>query len=100
MGKKTPFIGGEKSNRYAHSAHRAVLLLVLTVLPLGVAVLPQRIAVLLPASSTKKNTSVPTTAGLVTSFWSGAEVATEVAAVVPLQAAVPLPWAVVPLQPS
>ena len=54
MEKKTPFIGGEKSNRYAHSPHRAVLLLDLTVLPLGVAVLPQRVAVLLLASGTKK----------------------------------------------
>ena len=61
MGKKTPFIGGEKSNRHAHSPHRAVLPLVLTVLPLvltvlplGVVVLPQRVAVLLLVSGTKK----------------------------------------------
>ena len=53
-GRRPPFIGGEKSNRYAHSPHRAVLPLVLTVLPLGVAVLPQRVAVLLFASGTKK----------------------------------------------
>ena len=82
-GRRPPFIGGEKSNRYAHSPHRAVLPLVLMVLPLGVAVLPLRVAVLVIASGTKKNTSVPTTAGLNTRFWSGAEVATEVAAVVP-----------------
>ena len=31
-GRRPPFIGGEKSNRYAHSPHRAVLPLVLTVL--------------------------------------------------------------------
>ena len=53
-GRRPPFIGGEKSNRYAHSPHRAVLPLDLTVLPLGVAVLPQRVAVLLLASGTKK----------------------------------------------
>ena len=53
-GRRTPFIGGEKSNRYAHSPHRAVLPLVLTVLPLWVVVLPQRVAVLLLASGTKK----------------------------------------------
>ena len=60
-GRRPPFIGGEKSNRYAHSPHRAVLPLVLTVLPLvltvlplGVVVLPQRVAVLLLASGTKK----------------------------------------------
>ena len=47
MGKKTPFYMWGKSNRYAHSPHRAVLPLVLTVLPLGV-------AVLLLASGTKK----------------------------------------------
>ena len=35
MGKKTPFIGGGKSNRYAHSPHRAVLPLLRAVLPLG-----------------------------------------------------------------
>ena len=52
LGNKTPFIGGEKSNCYAHSPHRAVLPLVLTVLPL--AVVPQRVAVLLLASGTKK----------------------------------------------
>ena len=46
-GRRPPFIGGEKSNHYAHSPHRAVLPLVLTVLPLGV-------AVLLLASGTKK----------------------------------------------
>ena len=46
-GRRPPFIGGEKSNRYAHSPHRAVLLLVLMVLPLGV-------AILLLASGTKK----------------------------------------------
>ena len=38
-GRRPPFIGGEKSNRYAHNPHRAVLPLVLTVLPLGIAVL-------------------------------------------------------------
>ena len=60
-GRRPPFIGGEKSNRYPHSPHRAVLPLqgavlplVLTVLPLGIAVLPQRVAVLLLASGTKK----------------------------------------------
>ena len=53
-GRRPPFIGGEKSNRYAHSPHRAVLSLDLTVLPLGVVVLPQRVAVLLLASGTKK----------------------------------------------
>ena len=69
MGKKTPFYMWGKSNRYAHSPHRAVLPLVLTVLPLdltvlpldltvlplGIAVLPQMVAVLLLASGTKKN---------------------------------------------
>ena len=61
LGRRPPFIGGGKSNRYAHSPHRAVLPLiltvlplVLTVLPLGVVVLPQRVAVLLLASGTKK----------------------------------------------
>ena len=53
-GRRPPFIGGEKSNRYAHSLHRAVLPLDLTVLPLGVAALPQRVAILLLASGTKK----------------------------------------------
>ena len=53
-GRRSPFIGGEKSNRYAHTPHRAVLPLVLTVLLLGVAVLPLRVAVLLLASGTKK----------------------------------------------
>ena len=45
-GRRPPFIGGGKSNRYAHSPHRAVLPLVLTVLPPGVTVLPLRVAVL------------------------------------------------------
>ena len=94
-GRRPPFIGVKKSNRYAHSPHRAVLPLVLTVLPLGVAILPLRVAVLMLASGTKKITSVPTIAGLMTSFWSGAEVATEVGAVVLLQVVVPLPRAVV-----
>ena len=53
-GRRPPFIGGEKSNRYAHNPHRAVLPLDLTVLPLGVAVLLLRVAVLLLASGTKK----------------------------------------------
>lgn len=53
-GRRPPFIGGEKSNRYAHSPHRAVLPLVLTVLPLDLTVLPQMVAVLLLASGTKK----------------------------------------------
>ena len=53
-GRRPPFIGGEKSNRYVHSPHRAVLPLDLTVLPLGVAVLPLRVVVLLLASGTKK----------------------------------------------
>ena len=86
-GRRPPFIGGKKSNRYANSPHRAVLPLDLMVLPLGVAVLL--------LASVLKNTSVPTTARLVTSFWSQAEVATEVAAVVLLQVVVPLPRAVV-----
>ena len=34
-GRRPPFIGGEKSNRYAHSPHRAVLPLQGAVLPLG-----------------------------------------------------------------
>ena len=38
-GRRPPFIGGGKSNRYAHNPHRAVLPLVLTVLLLGIAVL-------------------------------------------------------------
>lgn len=46
-GRRPPFIGGEKSNRYAHSPHRAVL-------PLDLTVLPQMVAVLLLASGTKK----------------------------------------------
>ena len=53
-GRRPPFIGGGKSNRYAHSPDKAVLPLDLTVLPQGVAVLPQRVAVLLLASGTKK----------------------------------------------
>ena len=53
-GRRPPFIGGEKSNRYAHSPHRAVLPLVLTVLPLDLTVLRQMVAVLLLASGTKK----------------------------------------------
>ena len=53
-GRRPPFIGEEKSNRYAHSPHKVVLPLVLTVLPLGVAVLLLRVAVLLLANSTKK----------------------------------------------
>ena len=53
-GRRPPFIGGEKSNRYAHSPHRAVLPLMGVVLPLGVAVLLLRVAVLLLASGTKK----------------------------------------------
>ena len=53
-GRRPPFIGGGKSNHYAHNPHRAVLPLDLTVLPQGVAVLPQRVAVLLLASGTKK----------------------------------------------
>ena len=53
-GRRPRFIGGEKSNRYAHSPHRAVVPLYITVLPLGVAVLLLRVAVLLLASGTKK----------------------------------------------
>ena len=53
-GRRPPFIGGEKSNRYAHSPHRAVVPLDITVLPLGIAVLLLRVAVLLLASGTKK----------------------------------------------
>ena len=34
-GRRPPFIGGEKSNRYAHSLHRAVLPFQGAVLPLG-----------------------------------------------------------------
>ena len=34
-GRRPPFIGGEKSNRYAHSPHKAVLPLQGAVLPLG-----------------------------------------------------------------
>ena len=76
LGKKTPVYRWGKSNCYAHSPHRAVLplqgavlarrqkasrtaravlLLVLTVLPLDLTVLPQMVAVLLLASGTKKN---------------------------------------------
>ena len=51
-GRRPPFIGGEKSNRYAHIPHRAVVPLDITVLPLGVAVLLLRVAVLLLASGT------------------------------------------------
>ena len=46
-GRRPPFIGGEKSNRYAHSPHRAVL-------PLQGAVLLLRVVVLLLAGGTKK----------------------------------------------
>ena len=53
-GRRPPFIGGEKSNRYPHSPHQAVVPLDITVLPLGVAVLLLRVAVLLLASGTKK----------------------------------------------
>ena len=53
-GRSPPFIGGEKSNRYAHNPHRAVVPLDITVLPLGVAVLLLGVAVLLLASGTKK----------------------------------------------
>ena len=53
-GRRPPFIGGGKSNRYAHNPHRAVLPLVLTVLQLDLTVLPLGIAVLLLASGTKK----------------------------------------------
>ena len=45
--RRPPFIGGKKSNRYAHSPHRAVVPLDITVLPQGVAVLLLREAVLL-----------------------------------------------------
>ena len=34
-GRRPPLIGGGKSNRYAHSPHRAVLPLLRAVLPLG-----------------------------------------------------------------
>ena len=53
-GRRPPFIGAPESNRYAHSPHRAVVPLDITVLPLGVAVLLLRVAVLLLASGTKK----------------------------------------------
>ena len=46
-GRRPPFIGGEESNSYPHSLHRAVL-------PLDLTVLPQMVAVLLLASGTKK----------------------------------------------
>ena len=35
IGEEDPLLGGEKSNRYAHSPHRAVLLLQGADLPLG-----------------------------------------------------------------
>ena len=53
-GRRPPFIGGKTSNRYAHNPHREVLLLDLMALPLGIAVLPQVVAVLLLVSGTKK----------------------------------------------
>ena len=53
-GRRPPFIEGKKSNCYAHNPHKAVLPLVLMVLPLGIVVLQQRVAVLLLASGTKK----------------------------------------------